>query len=63
MLINESKKERSNMWTWHWFLGLHLGFEWYETTREGEVYEYFILDILCLRIQHCNIIDIEGELE
>ena len=51
------------MWTWHWFLGLHLGFEWYETTKEGEAYEYFILDILFLRIQHCNIIDIEGELE
>ena len=51
------------MWSCHWFAGCHFGFEFYsadkvDTTEElyahTSKYEYFIIDLGCLRIQKCT---------
>ena len=46
------------MWSWHFIVGFHFGFEWYEDTKIDDSknhkhYDYFIMDFGCLRIQHC----------
>ena len=42
------------MWSWHLFYGFQVGFEWYQDTKNKTGYEYFIIDLGCLRIQHCS---------
>ena len=47
------------MWSWHWIVGCHFGFEWYENmqvddSKNKKYYEYFIIDVGCLRIQKCE---------
>jgi len=38
------------MWSWHFFMGLQFGVEWYTNNDK----DYFIIDLLCLRIQHAE---------
>ena len=33
------------MWSWHFFMGLQLGVEWYANDDK----DYFIIDLLCVR--------------
>jgi|TARA_B100000795_G_scaffold255146_1_gene226581 hypothetical protein len=51
------------MWSCHLFVGCHFGIEWYEATKADTnnpniapvyKYEYFIIDLGCLRIQKCK---------
>ena len=42
------------MWSWHWFYGFQVGFEWYQKDRMNKTFDYFIIDVGCLRIQHCT---------
>jgi len=51
------------MWSFHFFAGCHFGCEWYEADKVDSSealyahttkYEYFIIDIGCLRIQKCT---------
>ena len=52
------------MWSVHWFMGCHFGFEMYEAekidlnlgTEYPTILNYFIIDIGCLRIQRCEAI-------
>jgi len=53
------------MWSVHWFVGCHFGFEVYEADKVDSTealyahttkYSYFIIDIGCLRIQRCEAI-------
>ena len=51
--------EEDNMWSWHWICGCHFGFEWYEDmkmddSKNKRYFEYFIIDVGCLRIQKCE---------
>jgi len=53
------------MWSYHFFAGCHFGCEWYEADKIDQhyehnrtsKYEYFIIDIGCLRIQKCSQVD------
>lgn len=47
------------MWSWHWFAGCHFGVEWYQDmkmddSKNKKYFDYFIIDIGCLRIQKCE---------
>ena len=50
------------MWSCHLFVGCHFGVEWYEIDKIDPYYEdsrtskfnYFIIDLGCLRIQRCE---------
>ncbi len=50
------------MWSWHFIMGLQFGFEFYEADKIDPYYEgirtskfnYFIIDLGCLRIQRCE---------
>jgi hypothetical protein len=47
------------MWSWHFFMGLQFGFEFYEDEKVDDSknvhhYSFFIIDIGCIRIQHCE---------
>ena len=42
------------MWSWHWFYGFQVGFEWYQKDKNNKTFDYFIIDLGCLRIQHCT---------
>ena len=47
------------MWSWHFFMGLQFGFEFYEAEKIDDSknktdYSYFIIDVGCLRIQKCE---------
>ena len=50
------------MWSCHLFVGCHFGVEWYVTDKVDPYYEnnrtskfnYFIIDLGCLRIQRCE---------
>jgi hypothetical protein len=50
------------MWSCHLFVGCHFGVEWYEADKIDPYYEdsrtskfnYFIIDLGCLRIQRCE---------
>jgi len=44
-----------NNWSWHWYMGFNIGFEWYEgeIKSEGITYpvDYFLINIGPIRIQ------------
>ncbi len=50
------------MWSCHLFVGCHFGVEWYVADKVDPYYEdsrtskfnYFIIDLGCLRIQKCE---------
>ena len=39
------------MWSWHLFLGLHFGVEFYTNSVKEKMYDFFIIDIGFIRIQ------------
>ena len=47
------------MWSWHFIVGFHFGFEWYEDmkmddSKNKRYFDFFIIDVGCLRIQKCK---------
>jgi len=56
---NRTTKKRGwlcmNNWSWHWYMGFNIGFEWYEgeIKSEGITYpvDYFLINIGPIRIQ------------
>ena len=39
------------MWSWHCYWGFGLGFEWTESTYDGDTISHFLINIGCLRLQ------------
>jgi hypothetical protein len=46
------------MWSWHLFCGLHFGVEFYTGTIRDRMYDYFIIDLGCIRIQRADEVDL-----
>lgn len=47
------------MWSWHFFCGLQFGLEFYDDNKVDDSknvhhYHFFIIDLGCIRIQHCE---------
>lgn len=47
------------MWSWHFFMGIQFGFEFYEDSKMDDSknthhFSYFIIDLGCIRLQRCE---------